>query len=194
MVLRRTRGLLPGALALALAACASARAPSTPALPPLQLVDTAGGTTTLPADLERSRLTVFIFYADHCPCFRVHEGRLRALARDYGERGVRVVLVDSEVSATVERDARAVAERGLPAITIDRGARLADALGAGYATYSAVFDASGRLRYRGGVDSDKNVLHDDAHMFLRDALEDLLAEREPRVTEGKALGCALQTR
>ena len=38
----------------------------------------------------------------------------------------------------------------------------------------------------------KDRLHDDAQSFLRDAVEDLIAGREPRVAEGKALGCALQ--
>ena len=84
--------------------------------------------------------------------------RIEELLRVYGPRGVRVLIVDSEVSATRERDARAASERGLPAIAIDAGARLADALGAEYATFAVVFDAQGRARYRGGIDSDKNVL------------------------------------
>lgn len=178
-----------GALA---AACAPARAPTAPTLPTLTLVDTAGVSTTLPADLARHKLTVVVFYADHCPCFRVHEDRLRALVRDYGERGVRVLFVDSEVSANPERDARAARDHGLPAIALDPGAKLADALDADYATYTVVFDAQGRVRYRGGIDSDKERLHDDTTSYVRDALDDLLADREPKRSEGKALGCALQ--
>jgi hypothetical protein len=104
------------------------------------------------------------------------------------------LLVDSEVSTSPEGAARAAAERGLPAIARDPGARLADALDADYATYTAVFDAAGVLRYRGGIDSDRTVLHADASMFLRAALDDLLAGRAPRVAEGKVLGCALQKR
>ena len=167
---------------------ASARVPS------LRLLDTAGGTTTTPEDLSRAPVTVVVFYAEDCPCFRVHEDRLRALAKAYADRGLRLILVDSEVSATAERDARAVAERGLPAIVLDPGARLADALGADYATYTVVLDAQGRVRYRGGIDSDKERLHDDPDAYVRNAVDDLLAGREPRTTEGKALGCALQKR
>lgn len=180
------------ALGASLLACAAVRAPS--ALPSLSLLDTAGGVTRLPDDLARSPLTVVVFYGDHCPCFRVHEARLRDLSREVLPRGVRVILVDSEISASVERDERAATERGLPAIALDPGARLADALGADYATFSVVLDANGRVRYRGGIDSDKERLHEDATPYLRDALEDLLAGRDPRVPEGKALGCALQKR
>jgi hypothetical protein len=174
--------------------CAPARPSTAAAVPPLVLVDTAGTRTAFPDDLARARLTVVVFYADHCPCFRVHEERLRELVRVYGPQGVQVLVVDSEVSGSRERDAQAAAERGLPAIALDPGAKLADALGAEYATYTVVFDAQGRLRYRGGIDTDKNVLHDDTRSFLREALDDLLAGREPRTLEGKALGCALQKR
>lgn len=180
--------------ALALAACAPSRAPAPPVIPELRLVDTAGGTTTLPGDLARAKVTVVVFYAEHCPCFSVHEARLRDLARTYADRGVRMIYVDSEVSATRERDARAAAERGLPAIVLDPGGKLADALGADYATFTVVFDAEGRARYRGGIDSDKERLHDDTEAYVKNAVEDLLAGREPRTPEGKALGCALQKR
>lgn len=178
-------------------ACVPSRASSpSPSLreASLRRVDAAGGTTTLAEEVSRAQVTVVVFYADHCPCFRVHEARLRELAIAYADRGVRLILVDSEVSATVERDARAAAERRLPTILLDPGARLADAFGADYATYTVVLDAQGRVRYRGGIDSDKERLHDDAEPYVRNAVEDLLARREPRKTEGKALGCALQKR
>lgn len=171
--------------------CASSRTPETPTL---TLADTTGTNTTLPSDLSRSKLTVLVFYADHCPCFRVHEDRIKELDKTYGPRGVRFLLVDSEVEATLERDTASARERSLPPIAIDPGAKLADALGAQYATYTVVLDEAGHVRYRGGLDSDKNRLTDDAKPYLRDALDDLLAGKTPRVAEGKALGCALQTR
>ena len=174
--------------------CAAPSAKTAAALPAVTLVDTAGQRTAFPDDLARARLTVIVFYADHCPCFRVHEERIREIVRVYGPQGVKVLVVDSEVSATPAGDAQAASERGLPAIALDPGARLADALDAEYATYTVVLDGAGKVRYRGGIDTDKNVLHDDASPFLKDALDDLLAGREPRVSEGKALGCALQKR
>ncbi|AKV04202.1 putative secreted protein [Labilithrix luteola] len=189
-----SRSLRPALFGLVLSlavGCTPSRAPETPAL---TLADTSGASTTLPGDLARSKLTVLVFYADHCPCFRVHEERIKELDKAYGPKGVRFLLVDSEVEATLERDTESARERSLPPIAIDPGAKLADALGAQYATYSVVLDEGGRVRYRGGLDTDKNRLTNDAKPYLRDALDDLLAGRDPRVPEGKALGCALQTR
>ena len=48
-----------------------------------------------------------------------------------------------------------------------------------------VLDAAGRVHYRGGIDSDKTHLHDDSDAYLKDALDALLADREPAVTEGR---------
>jgi hypothetical protein len=45
---------------------------------------------------------------------------------------------------------------------------------------------------RGGIDSDHDNLHDGATPYVAEALDDVLARREPRVTEAKALGCTLQ--
>ncbi len=146
---------------------------------------------TLPA---HGTLTVLVFFSPHCHCLAVHEPRLKELYERYHPQGVDFVMVDSETGGTAESDALEASRRGYPfPIARDPGAKLADALGAQYATYSVVLDAQGRLRYHGGIDSDKSHLHDDAQPYLRDAIEDLLAGRSPRVAEGKTLGCALQT-
>lgn len=186
-----SRAGLCAVVALALVSC---RAPRAAEAPTLDLVDTTGAHRSFPGELAQAKLTVLVFYAEHCPCFRAHEERLRELARLYAPHGVTFLLVDSEVDATMARDAAAARERSLPPIAIDPGAKLADALGAEYATYTVVLDPSGRVRYRGGIDTDKNRLTADAQPYLRDAVDDLLAGREPRRSEGKALGCALQTR
>jgi hypothetical protein len=179
-------------LALVLVGCAA----SQPAIhvPEVTLDGTRGDAVMYPRDLSAARYTVFVFFANSCPCFSVHEPRLRALVDKFGPQGVSFAIVDSEKGRTVAQDGAEAERRKLPApIFIDSGARLANALGARYATYSVVVDSAGRVRYRGGIDSDKNHLRDDSTAFLSDALGDLLAGREPARAEGKTLGCALQT-
>ena len=75
------------------AACAAPPPAVVPAWPPLTVVDTTGASTTLPADLARSKLTVLVFYSEHCPCFHVHEPRLVELAKTYEPRGVLVIFL-----------------------------------------------------------------------------------------------------
>jgi hypothetical protein len=137
--------------------------------------------------------TVLIFFAPHCHCLDAHDGRVRALYEAYHGRGVAFRMIDSETGGSRERDNVEARRRGYPfPILLDRGAKLADALGAEYATYSVVVDAEGRVRYRGGIDSDKMHLHDDAQPYLQFALDDLLSGRAVRFPEVKTLGCALE--
>jgi Redoxin len=159
----------------------------------LVLPGSDGARHDLGAEVARSRFTVFVFYARSCPCLSVHEPRLRALAEHYRERGVAFWFVDSEVGAEPAADALEARRRAyvFPLLT-DRGAKVATALHAEFATHAVVVDAAGTLRYSGGLDSDKNHLHSDAHFYLRDALDDLLSGREPRIPEREPLGCALE--
>jgi hypothetical protein len=142
---------------------------------------------------SRAPWTVLVFFSPSCHCLASHEARLRELYDAYHERGVQFLMVDSESGRSAERDEAEARRRGYPfPIVQDRGAALADRLDAQYATYSVILDQQGRIRYHGGIDSDHDRLHDDAAPYLRDALDDLLAGRAPRVAETKTLGCALQ--
>jgi peroxiredoxin len=182
-------------LALAGAGCA---APAPSRFPPgyeLSLPGSDGRSHDVTAELARAKLTIFVFYSEDCPCVRVHEGRLAELAARYASRGVRVVLVDSETTADAARDAAEARERRYPfPLLTDADARLARLFGARFATHAVVVDATGAVRYSGGIDSDKNVLHAGAKPYLRDALDALLAGRTPPAPDREPLGCALRTR
>ncbi len=192
---RRTKTgvAIAAAVVLALASCAPR---VTPALrvPDLTLPDTAGASHSIRREAATARLTVVSFFSAHCPCQTAHDARLRELYARYHGAGVAFLAVDSEVTASATRDAREHDARAYPfPIAEDRGAELARALGASYATYTVVLDAEGRVRYHGGIDSDRTHLRPDARAYLREAVEALLAGREPPVTSSEALGCALQT-
>lgn len=188
-------GLLFTTLAVpAFSACAPARAPIADA-PRAPLVTTSGTTEDLRDVLAASPFTVLVFFSRDCHCLSLHEGRLRAMYAEYRPRGVEFLMVDSEVGATPEGDAREAAKRAYPfPMVIDRGARLAEALDAQYATYTVVADRDGRVLFRGGIDSDRSHLHADTNPYLRDALDNLLAGKPPRRAEAKTLGCSLETR
>ncbi|MBK7581651.1 MAG: redoxin domain-containing protein [Myxococcales bacterium] len=141
--------------------------------------------------INRAPLTVFVFVAAKCPCLDAHFGRLKQLLREYSARGVQFVGVDSEVGTTPEVAASEARALTFP-VLLDRGAKLADAFGAEYATYAVIVDRQGRVVYRGGIDSDKRKLHDDATPYVREALDDLLSGKTPRRATGRALGCTLR--
>jgi hypothetical protein len=54
-----------------------------------------------------------------------------------------------------------------------------------------VFDAEGRLRYRGAPDSDHRDPSQDA-VWLRDALDAVLDGAEPELAETAPVGCSIK--
>ena len=139
--------------------------------------------------------TVVIFFSPDCHVLAAHDDRIRKLAADFGPPRVRILAVDPEVDASLERDRAEVERRRYPfPVVIDRGGDLARSLGATFSGYTVVLDHEGNVRYRGGIDSDRVHLRDDATRYLADALTDLLGGKAPRVAESKALGCALRLR
>jgi hypothetical protein len=177
---------------LGLGGCLSSHPPVS-VVPALTLSGTDGRLHDLASDVSTAKLTVYVFFSAHCRCLVVHEPRIVALENAYGPRGVQFFAVDSEATASLGGDRAEALARAYPfPILVDHGAIAADEMGAEYATYTVVFDRSGRVRYAGGIDSDRVHLTAGARPFLRDALDDLLADQSPRMAHVEALGCALQ--
>lgn len=174
---------------------ASGCAPRTPARLPdhVTLVGDDGQARDLEREVREGELTVFVFFAEDCPCVAAHEPRLKMLWEKFGPRGVRVFAVDSEASASPEKSAREARARGYPfPLLSDPEGRLARAFDVEYATHSVVVDRQGRVRYSGAIDSDKTMLHKDARPYLAEVLEDLLGGGAPRHTRTEPMGCVLE--
>jgi hypothetical protein len=145
--------------------------------------------------VRRAPLTVVVFFSADCACQRAHDARLNDLALAYRSRGVQFVAVDAEVTATAAHDVAEARARGYPfPILSDPEGSSADALGAESAMHTVVLDGAGRVHYRGGLDSDRNTLTASASPWLKDALDRLLAGREPEMAETTSLGCVLRRR
>jgi thiol-disulfide isomerase/thioredoxin len=180
------------ALVFAAASCAAPQS-SRGRLQPVALAGPLGESVELPQAARKERLTVLVFFSPHCHCLDAHGPRLEALYAEYAPRGVQFFMIDSEMGASRDRDDAERRKRGYPyPVLLDRGGKLADLVGAEYATFSVVLDPDGRVRYHGGIDTDKTHLREDATPLLKNAIDDLLAGRAPRVATGNALGCALE--
>jgi peroxiredoxin len=191
MVLKASRAAAI-VLALAVSGAACAPAPRRPLDERIALTDGTGRARDLGAELAGSTALVVTFFSAHCPCQRAHDARLVALYETYHPRGVAFVAIDAEVTATRERDAEEAARRRYPfPLFTNANGSAAAAFGAEAATHTVVIDSEGRVRYAGGIDSDRSHLTGEAEPYVKDALDDVLAGRATRTPRGKVLGCAL---
>ena len=163
------------------------------ALPETPLLATDRETHKLADLVSGAPATVVEFFSSDCPCQDAHDPRLIALYEHYHPLGVRFVIVDANYSAALDHDLAEASERHYPfPILIDPGGAMIKALGAKYATYSVLLDSQGRVRYRGGFDSDRHPLSAHPKPYLDEAIGALLAGRDPNPAETKTLGCALE--
>jgi peroxiredoxin len=138
--------------------------------------------------------SVLIFFSAGCHVLEAHDERIAHLYAEFAPRGVRFLAIDPETNATLSRDRDEARRRGYRfPILLDQGATLARAFGADFAGLAIVLDRSAHVVYRGGIDSDRAHLTDDAAPYLQHALADLLEGKPPRDNGTKVMGCALQT-
>ncbi|HWY18172.1 MAG TPA: thioredoxin family protein [Solirubrobacteraceae bacterium] len=164
--------------------------------PTFALPDTEG-TTHTPGDAPA---TVVVFTCNHCPYALAWHERIVALARDYADRGVRVLAINPNDAIRYPRDSieamRARVQRGefdgIPYLR-DESQALARAYDAQTTPDVFVLDAAGLLRYRGAPDSDYEDPSQRA-AFLRDALDAVLDGREPDPAQTPPVGCSIKWR
>ena len=142
---------------------------------------------------------VLVQSCNHCPYVLAWEGRINALAREYADRGVRIVAVSSNDAEAYPADSfEAMVEHAREAGYVfdylyDESQEVARALGAERTPEAFVFDADRRLVYHGAVDDNRDEADVTAH-YLREGIEAALAGHEPAVADTPPVGCTVKWR
>ncbi len=130
-------------------------------------------------DFAQAKILVVIFTCDHCPTAQYYEERIKQLAADYKDRSVAVVAISPNDPKSIRLD-----ELGYT----DLSAR---AYGPVATPHVFIFDAARKLRFAGRIDDSER----EQSVKVRDtrnALDALLAGREPAVKQTKVVGCSVK--
>ena len=199
---------------LALAAALSAGAADRPLLPlgaPLPDFRLPGvdGKEYTPADFAGAELLAVVFTCDHCPTAQAYEERLKKLVADYRPRGVAFLAINPNNADAVRLDEMGYTDLGdsfaemkeraashhfnFPYVDDGPTQAIAEKFGAEATPHVFLFDRSRHLRFSGRIDdAEREALA--THHDTRNALEALLAGREPTVTRTKVFGCSVKWR
>jgi peroxiredoxin len=167
-------------------------------VPAFALPDTEGAEHALPLDTPPPA-TVLVVTCNHCPYVMAWNPRLRAVAEDYAERGVRFLGIHANDASRYPADSldhirRLAREQNWPYPQLhDETQDVARALGAEVTPHVFVLDAEQRLAYRGAPDADHQDRSQDA-AWLRGALDAVLAGRPVAQPETRARGCSVKWR
>jgi peroxiredoxin len=167
-------------------------------VPAFELPDTDGRSWSS-ADGDGTAATVIVFTCNHCPYALAWHDRILDAARDYAERGVRFLQINSNDAERYPRDSyeamqnRVAAEDWPMPYLHDSSQAVARAFGAKVTPDVFVFDSGGQLRYRGAPDGDYEDPGQRA-AWLRAALDAVLSGEGPAEAETRPVGCSIKWR
>lgn len=165
---------------------------------PLMVAGKLPSATGSPVDLGalQAKALVFVFMSNRCPGVKAYDRRLNDLVRRFEPQGVAFVGVNSVPQSLYPSEnlggmKRAAQERQISFPYVkDEDQQLMRLLGAVCTPQVFLLDERRVLRYRGRIDDAfieaKARSHD-----LRDALNDVLADRPVKTPETPALGCTI---
>ena len=150
-------------------------------------------------DFGDAKVLVVVFSCNHCPYVVGSEDRMIAFARGYAPRGVRVVAINSNETDNHPADSfdhmvRRAKEKGFPFPYLrDESQEVARAYGAlrtpHYYAFDRGADGQWRLRYTGRMDDNPRTPGLQKTRELADAVDAVLAGKEPPVEVTNPIGC-----
>ncbi|MEW6161123.1 MAG: redoxin domain-containing protein [Verrucomicrobiota bacterium] len=163
------------------------------------------GRTWALKDFSAAKVLVVIFTCNHCPTAQYYEERIKQIVTDYKQKGVALVAIMPNDPKSVRLDELGWADLSdsfdemkirardaqfnFPYLYDGDTETVSRAYGPAVTPHAFVFDSSRKLRYVGAIDDSERIQHVKKH-YLRDALDALLADREPPVTQTKVVGCS----
>jgi peroxiredoxin len=140
---------------------------------------------------------VVIFSCNHCPYVKDYEGRMVSIQKDYANKGVQFVAINSnDVKAYPEDGFQEMVKRAkekgfnFPYLR-DESQEVVEAYGGVCTPHVFAFDNARSLRYRGRIDDSRDTGKVTSH-DLRNALDDLVSGAEVRIPDTRPFGCSIK--
>jgi thiol-disulfide isomerase/thioredoxin len=200
---------VPFLLLAALTATAATNPPVLPIGSPLPDFALPGvdGKTWTPADFAAAKVLVVVFTCNHCPTAQAYEERLKQITTDYAAKGVAVVAINPNHAPAVRLDEQGYGDLGdtfeemvirhrdhqwnFPYLDDGEKQELTLKFGAIATPHVYIFDQARKLAFQGRIDNSERV--DLANVRdTRDALDALLAGREPAIKTTRVFGCSVK--
>lgn len=153
-----------------------------------------------PEEFRDAPALAVIFWCNHCPYVRAWEERVVALQREYMDRGVRFLLINSNDPAKYPDDSfeqmqiRARDKQYPFPYLFDESQVVARQYGATRTPEIFLFGGDRTLAYHGAADDSVDDPAAVRQRYFRDALEAVLAGKAPGVAEIPPRGCTIKWR
>ncbi|MBN2364516.1 MAG: thioredoxin family protein, partial [Calditrichaeota bacterium] len=141
------------------------------------------------SDYQDSKAIVVMFIATQCPVSNAYNERMASIYRDYSEKDVAFIGINSNKQESVEEISKHAEKNGLNfTILKDEKNIIADRFEAEVTPEIFVLSPEFKIIYHGRID-DSQRESEVKSQDLRNALNEILAGEKVSVSETKAFGC-----
>lgn len=175
--------------------------------PAFSLKGVDGKTYSL-ASFSKYKLLVIIFTCNHCPTAQAYEDRIIQLAKDYKPKNVAVIAVNPNDPSAIRLDELGYTDMGdtfsemklraaqkkfnFPYLNDGTTQAMARAYGPVATPHVFIFDKERKLCYQGRIDDVEKPTKTPNSFDTRNALEELLQDKEVTVKSTKVFGCSIK--
>jgi peroxiredoxin len=141
---------------------------------------------------------IIIFSCNHCPYVKAYEDRIISIQKDYYDRGVRVIAINSNDEVNYPEDSfsemiKRSNEKNFNFLYLrDETQAIAKAFGATHTPEVFLFNNEQKLVYHGKIDDNWQNPQDVKINYLRNALEECLSGKEVQFPETYSIGCTIK--
>ena len=148
-------------------------------------------------DYAEAAVVVVVFTCNHCPVAKAYQDRIIQIQKDYKDKGVQILAVNSNSPSVVPGDglehmkARAEEKGYNFPYLVDETQDVATAYGATVTPHVFLLDKERVLRYRGRVDDSQDPAGVKSH-DLRNAIDAVLAGKDVPEPSTEQFGCSIK--
>lgn len=144
------------------------------------------------SDYRDTKAIVLMFIATQCPVSNSYNGRMNDLYRDYHNKNVAFVAINSNKTESIEDIKNHAQEKGFKfPILKDWKNIIADKLGATVTPEIYVLNPSFEIVYHGRIDNSSKIERVTSN-DLRNTLDEILNSKPVTVSSTKAFGCTIK--
>lgn len=149
-------------------------------------------------DFSDKKILIVIFSCNHCPYVQAYEERIIALQNEFEKDGVKIIAINSNDDVKYPDDSfdemkkRAAAKRFNFPYLRDETQDIAKAFGATHTPQIFLFDKDRKLKYEGKIDDNWQEPAKVKSAYLKEAILEVLKEKEVSVPETFSIGCTIK--
>lgn len=162
----------------------------------IKMMSTQDKNVTLAEISKGKKGTLVVFSCNHCPYAKAWESRIAAIGADAQQKGFGVVMINSNDPTDYPEDSMEGMKKKKYAFpyVVDATSQVARSFGATKTPDVFLFDAQGKLVYKGAVDDNSESEAKVKEHYLKDALAAILGGQKIAKAETKSVGCGIKFR